>query len=184
MFVSSWILKFYVQKKRICGTFAEQHKTTQAGTAFLPGYILFSGSLGWLMEVKCLETACFPLFPSFPNIMRNCEFLHSPTWTVVFFFFLFSLCKSHLYESTTHLTHESYNSKREGQAGRRGTMSVSTQICQVQLTKLDKKRNDEAEDRRLYQYPCINSLAETVCHLVVCWPPKNTILKTVKTWRI
>lgn len=129
--------------------------------------VLHCGSPGWLMEVKCLETACFLLFPF-------CCF-------GFFFFFLVCFCKNHLYESTLHLTHESYNSKREGQAGRRKAMSASTQISQVQLMKLDKKRNDEAEDRRLYQYPCINSLAETVCHLVVCWSPINTILKIVKT---
>lgn len=125
MFVSSWILKFYVQKKRICGTFAEQHKTTQAGTAFLPGYILFSGSPGWLMEVKCLETACFPLFPSFPNIMRNCEFLHSPTWTGFFFFFLVSVKVTCMNPPHTWLMNPTTAKERDRQ-GEEG-------LCQYQL---------------------------------------------------
>ncbi|KAF4787670.1 hypothetical protein TURU_168067 [Turdus rufiventris] len=58
------------------------------------------------------------------------------------------LQKNRMYESTPHLTRKSYNSKREGQVGRRRTMSASSKISQVQLAKLGKKRNDEAEDRR------------------------------------
>lgn len=122
------------------------------------------------------------MFFSVPTAKRFCGVFFVCLLFLVFSFLVSE--KNRMYESTPHLTHKSYNSKREGQVGRRRTMSASSKISQVQLAKLGKKRNDEAEDRRLYQHPCPNSFAETVCHLVVGWPPIDTILKIVKTWRI
>lgn len=165
----------FMPNRRICGTFAQQHKTIQAGTAvlflwkrelrvlfFLMKHllVLHRRPVGWLMELKWLETSYFLLFPFL--FFSLGEFLYrSPLWI--------------------HSTPGSWT--LEQQKGGRGREEQDHTNFIPDFYKLPGDCTPWPQwwswGQKIVWIP-VYYLVEIVCHLVVCWPPTNINVKNSK----